>query len=70
MPRKKSEVPLQKVTLYLFQGDMSWLQGRFPHIGASVAIRKLVRQFRKDIEFRSRDNASISIDDIDVEEPN
>lgn len=48
--RRKEAEPLQKVTILLFEGDMEWLQGTFQKIGASRAIRRLVRNFRKDIE--------------------
>lgn len=39
------ESPLQKVTLNLFAGDFSRLQELFPDIGASVVVRKLVRNY-------------------------
>lgn len=35
--------PLQKHTLNLFEGDFEELQALFPDIGASAAIRQLVR---------------------------
>lgn len=40
---RKSEDELQKHTLHLFRGDFEKLQLLFPALGASVVIRKLVR---------------------------
>ena len=42
---KKSEEPLQKHTLLLFEGDYERLQTMYPDVGASVVIRKVVREF-------------------------
>lgn len=41
----KSEFPLSKHTLNFFSGDIDWLQERYPGVGSSVIIRKIVRAF-------------------------
>lgn len=47
MPRNDD---LQKHTLNLYKGDYAKLQDAFPEVGASVIIRKLVRQCVNQIE--------------------
>jgi hypothetical protein len=42
---RKSEEPLQKHTLLLYEGDYERLQTMYPDIGASVVIRKIIRDF-------------------------
>jgi hypothetical protein len=42
--RRKSDVPLQKVTLNLFEGDFSRLQDLHPTLGAGAVIRLIVRR--------------------------
>lgn len=42
---RKSEEPLQKHTLLLYEGDYERLQTMYPDVGASVVIRKVVRTF-------------------------
>jgi len=51
--KRKEEFPLQKVTLNLFDGDMSKLQELYPIIGGSKVIRLLVRAHIKAIEART-----------------
>lgn len=47
---KRSDAPLEKVTLNLFAGDMERLKDAAPRIGASFVIRNLVRQFLRSVE--------------------
>jgi len=39
-----------KHTLYLYTGDFERLQNMFPELGASIIVRKLVRNFLTDID--------------------
>lgn len=50
---KRSEQPLQKVTLNLFEGDMERLMAIYPRHGASFVIRNLVRQYVKNLEAKT-----------------
>jgi len=36
---------LEKVTLNLFEGDMARIRDMYPDVGASVIIRRIVRNF-------------------------
>ena len=42
--RRREDIPLQKVTLNLYDGDMNFLHALYPGIGASRAIRAIVRR--------------------------
>lgn len=46
------EGQLQKVTLNLFSGDFARLQELFPDVGASVIVRKLVRNYITALDAR------------------
>lgn len=48
--RRKEEIPLQKVTLSLYEGDFDRLRELRPRMGASKVIRLLVRKFIRDID--------------------
>lgn len=50
MARRKADYPLQKVTLYLREGDMGWLQEVHGRKGASKVIRDLVMGHRERVE--------------------
>ena len=50
MARRKADYPLQKVTLYLREGDMNWLQEMHGRKGASKVIRDLVMGHRERVE--------------------
>jgi len=65
--RRREDLPLQKVTLNLYEGDMTFLQDLYPRIGAGRAIRRLVRQFRERIESGAKkENATVSVEDIEL----
>ncbi len=42
---KKSDEPLSKHTLLLFEGDYERLQSLYPDIGAAVIVRKIVHEY-------------------------
>jgi hypothetical protein len=53
MPRKKSEFPLEKITIKLFEGDYKRLQDlHSSRIGGAAVIRQLVRTYLANIEAR------------------
>lgn len=49
MARRKSDLPLQKVTLNLVTGDYAKMQSLFPSLGGGAAIRTLVNNYIKSI---------------------
>lgn len=42
---KKSNEPLKKHTMLLYDGDYERLQDLYPEVGASIIIRKIVRDY-------------------------
>jgi hypothetical protein len=42
--RRKEDIPIKKVTINLYDGDMAILQEYYPRLGGSKAIRALVRK--------------------------
>lgn len=50
MARRKSDLPLQKVTLNLVTGDYAKMQALFPSLGGGAAIRTLVNNYIKSIQ--------------------
>lgn len=59
---KRSETPVEKVTMNLFTGDAEKLRDAFPRQGASFIVRNLVRSFiRKVEEDASRKNSPMNI---------
>lgn len=59
---KRSEIPVEKVTMNLFTGDAEKLRDFFPRQGASFMVRNLVRNFiRKVEEDASQKNAPINV---------
>lgn len=52
MPRQK-DPDLQKVTLFLFDGDFAKLRELHPHNGASLIVRRLVRRHIREVERRA-----------------
>lgn len=49
MARRKSDLPLHKVTLNLVLGDYQAMQALFPSLGAGAAIRTLVHNYLKSV---------------------
>lgn len=47
---KKSTVPLKKVTVNLYAGDLERLEELFPLLDKSTALREVLRGFIKKIE--------------------
>ena len=41
---------LTKHSVWLYRGDLQALAGRFPSLGASVVIRRLIRNYLKKLE--------------------
>jgi len=49
MTRRKERLPLEVVTVKLFQGEYSQLLTLYPKVGASKVIRELVHNHLKQI---------------------
>lgn len=47
---KKSDEPLEKHTMHLYEGDFERLKDLHPDIGVGIVIRKLVRKHLKENE--------------------
>lgn len=47
---KKADEALQKHTLLLYEGDYRRLQELFPEIGASIVIRKIIRDYLNKVQ--------------------
>jgi hypothetical protein len=50
MVRTVENEPLKKHTLFLYDGDFDKLATFYPELGASVAVRRVVRQHIKRLE--------------------
>lgn len=50
MAKRKSDYPMQKVTLNLYEGDMDRLMTLYPKFGAGRIIRELVRAHLNKID--------------------
>ncbi len=55
--RRKEDLPLQKVTLVLYDGDFARLRDLHPRLGASKVVRMLVRKHIQEIEYRANKEA-------------
>ncbi len=60
MAGRKSEIPFEKKSISLGVGDFARMQKLFPQMGATVAIRTLIRNYIRQIE------ASAAPIDIDL----
>jgi len=47
---KRSDLPVVKVTINLFEGDFGRLRDLHPRLGGSLVIRNLVRQYLRRVE--------------------
>lgn len=52
MTRRKADLPLQKVTLNLYHGEMERLQSIYPRHGGSHVVRELVHAHLRRIDER------------------
>lgn len=50
MPRTIEHEPLQKHTLFLYEGDFEKLKTFYPEVTASVVTRKLVRRHLNELD--------------------
>lgn len=46
----KSDIPLHKHTLNLYEGDMEELQDLYPEVGGGLIVRKLVRAHLRKVK--------------------
>lgn len=65
---KRSEIPVEKVTLNLFDGDAEKLRDLFPRQGASFMVRNLVRQFLRKVEEDTAQKSSPMNITLDIKE--
>jgi len=67
MPRKRSDIPLEKVTLKLFQGDYKRIQDLHgTRLGASAVIRQLIRTYLANIDARVEQRSTIDKINLEV----
>lgn len=64
--KRRSDIPLQKVTLNLFEGDMSVLQEHYPRIGGSIAVRALVRKHVNELLASAAERRGVTIRQLDL----
>jgi len=50
MARRKSPIPLEKVTANLFKGDLARLTELHPELPPTQVLREIVRKYITDIE--------------------
>lgn len=50
MARTLETEPLQKHTLFLYEGDFAKLGSYFPELGPSVAVRRIIRKHLEQLE--------------------
>lgn len=65
MARTIENRPLQRHTLWLYQGDFDKLGAYFPKVGASVALRRIVGSFLENIDAQIPE-PKIDLKDIDI----
>lgn len=66
MSRQKS-VPLEKVTLNLEEGDRETLIKFYPHVGWSVAARRIIKIHCAHLnELESQQSKPFNVEDIDL----
>lgn len=65
--RRREDLPLQKHTLNLFEGDFQFIKDTFGQVGAGRAIRRLVRNFRLQVEAGVKKNTvTVDVDGIEL----
>lgn len=65
--KRKSDHPLQKVTLNLYAGDFERICELYPRLGGSAAIREIVRNKIIEIESKAENIApkpNLEINDV------
>lgn len=53
------DAPTQKHTLNLYEGDFDRLRELYPHVGASIVIRRLIRRYIEDIERKALQGVTV-----------
>lgn len=66
MPRKSNQ-PLQRVTLNLFDGDYLAMTDLYPDLTAGVAIRVLIHKHIKEVQERSNAAALPATTEINLD---
>lgn len=65
---KRSDIPLEKVTMNFFKGDSEKLQDLFPRQGASFMVRNLVRAYIRKVEEDAAQKAGPMMLALDLKE--
>lgn len=65
MARTTETEPLKKHTLFLYRGDFDKLATFYPELGASVAVRRIIRKQIERLE-ASVSPAPVMKDELDV----
>lgn len=68
MSRRKAPEPLTKVTLNLYSSDYEQMQAIYPQVGATVAVRELVKAHVAKVRARLI-KASGPLDDFEIDVP-
>jgi hypothetical protein len=68
MPKRKEAEPLAKVTLNLYRRDWEKLQELYPVIGASKALRSILRQHVTKVEAKVARATEDLVPEIDLPE--
>lgn len=63
---RRTEIPLQKHTLNLFEGDFDKLQGWYTKLGASRIVRELVRAQVRRVEESIAQKRNPTVADLDI----
>ncbi len=67
---KVDRLPLTKVTLNLFKGDKEILERFYPSLGWSVAARRIINKFSKQLLERESQEIVTSDEPLDIDVPN
>ena len=67
---KVDKLPLTKVTLNLVKGDKEILSRFYPTLGWSVAARRIIQKFAKQLLEREAQEVATSDEPLDIDLPN
>lgn len=63
MAKRSEELPIEKVTIRLYEGDSARLQRLYPKVGASKVIRHLVRHHLRGVDERTEQILQMQAED-------
>lgn len=62
MPRTVEKEPLHKHTMWLYDGDFERLGIYYADIGASVAIRRIVRAHLSSLDAKRKETQTVNVE--------